>query len=131
MRVLVVDDEVDFLETMVNRLKRRRLDAAGVESGKAALDLLETQPFDVVILDIRMPGMDGLEVLKLIKRRHPLIEVILLTGHASIESGMQGMQIGAFDYVMKPANFDQLLEKAQQAYERKLLHGKQIEQRLR
>ncbi|MGA7874738.1 MAG: response regulator, partial [Desulfoferrobacter sp.] len=125
-RVLVVDDELDFLETIVKRLQRRKIDVSGVESGKAALDLLEHQHFDVVILDVRMPGMDGLETLKEMKKKRPLMEVIMLTGHASVESGMQGMQLGAFDYVMKPASINDLLEKIQQAHERKLLHEKHV-----
>ena len=125
-RVLVVDDEPDFLETIVKRLQRRRVDATGVDSGKTALHLLDQEHFDVVILDVRMPGMDGLETLKEMKRKRPLMEVIMLTGHASIESGMQGMQLGAFDYVMKPASINDLLEKIQQAYERKLLHEKRV-----
>ncbi|GKT08836.1 sigma-54 dependent transcriptional regulator [Desulforhabdus sp. TSK] len=127
-RVLVVDDELDFLETIVKRLKRRKVDATGVDSGKKALEILEKQHFDVVILDVRMPGMDGIETLKEIKRVRPLMEVIMLTGHASVESGMQGMQLGAFDYVLKPADIDELLEKVQQAYERKSLHEEKIRQ---
>jgi len=125
-RVLVVDDERDFLETIVKRLQRRKLDAVGVESGKEALEILEKQPFDVVILDVRMPGMDGIETLKEMKKKRPLMEVIMLTGHASVESGMQGMQLGAFDYVMKPASISDLLEKIRQAYERKSLHEKKV-----
>jgi len=125
-RVLVVDDELDFLETIVKRFKRRKIRADGVSSGEEALALLEREHFDVVILDVRMPGMDGIETLKEMKRKRPLLEVILLTGHASVESGMQGMQLGAFDYVMKPAEFDELLEKVQQAYERKSLHEDKI-----
>lgn len=125
-RVLVVDDELDFLETIVKRFKRRKIRADGVTSGQAALEILEREHFDVVILDVRMPGMDGIETLKEMKRRRPLLEVILLTGHASVESGMQGMQLGAFDYVMKPAEFEDLLEKVQQAYERKSLHENKI-----
>jgi DNA-binding NtrC family response regulator len=127
-RVLIVDDELDFLETMVKRLKRRRINAEGVISGRKAIELLETQHFDVVILDFRMPGMDGMDTLKEIKKRRPLVEVIMLTGHASIESGVQGMQFGAFDYVMKPAEIDDLLERLRQAYERKSLHEEKIRQ---
>jgi two-component system, OmpR family, response regulator len=125
-RVLIVDDELDFLETIVKRLQRRKIDATGIESGLKALELLEREPFDVVILDVRMPGMDGIETLKEMKKKRPLMEVIMLTGHASVESGVQGMQYGAFDYVMKPANIDDLLEKIHQAYERKALHEKRI-----
>jgi len=127
-RVLIVDDEPDFLETMVNRLKRRKIDAEGVDSGRKAIELLDTQHFDVVILDFRMPGMDGMETLREIKKRRRLIEVIMLTGHASVESGMQGMELGAFDYVMKPAEIDDILEKIHQAYERKSFHEEKIRQ---
>lgn len=123
-RVLIVDDEDDFRETIIKRLKNRKLQADGAESGHKALDLLKTQDFDVVILDVKMPGMDGIETLKEIKIRKPKTEVIMLTGHASVESGIQGMQLGAFDYVMKPVPLDELLDKMRQAYERKLLQEK-------
>jgi DNA-binding NtrC family response regulator len=122
LRVLVVDDEADFLETIVLRLQRRKIDATGVDGGKKALEIVENERFDVVVLDVLMPGMDGIETLKLLKKRKPFLEVIILTGHGSVESGLQGMQFGAFDYIMKPADFDELLEKIQQAYERKRIH---------
>jgi two-component system, OmpR family, response regulator len=122
LRVLVVDDEADFLETIVKRLQRRKIDACGVDGGKKALEIVENERFDVVVLDILMPGMDGIETLKLLKKKKPFIEVIILTGHGSVESGLQGMQFGAFDYIMKPADLDELLEKIQQAHERKRLH---------
>ena len=122
LRVLVVDDEADFLETIVMRLQRRKIDAHGVDGGKKALELVENERFDVVVLDVLMPGMDGIETLKLLKKKKPFIEVIILTGHGSVESGLQGMQFGAFDYIMKPADLDELLEKIQQAYERKRIH---------
>ena len=128
-RVLVVDDELDFLETLVKRLKRRKVDASGVSSGVEALQLLEQEHFDVVILDIRMPGLDGIETLREMKRKRPLMEVILLTGHASVESGVQGMQLGAFDYVMKPAEFDEILDKVRQAFDRKTLHEAKLKER--
>ena len=122
LRVLVVDDEADFLETIVMRLQRRKIDATGVDGGKKALEIVENERFDVVVLDVLMPGMDGIETLKLLKKKKPFIEVIILTGHGSVESGLQGMQFGAFDYIMKPADLDELLEKIQQAYERKRIH---------
>jgi two-component system, OmpR family, response regulator len=124
-KVLVVDDEEDFLETIVKRLQARELDAVGVESGEKALQVLEGRDVDVVVLDVRMPGMDGIETLKEIKKRRPAIEVIMLTGHASVESGIQGMQLGAFDYVMKPVPLDELLDKMRQAYERKVIQEEQ------
>ncbi len=125
-RVLIVDDELDFLETIVKRLKRRKVDATGIDSGIKALELLEKEHFDVVILDVRMPGLDGIETLKEMKRKRPLMEVIMLTGHASVESGVQGMQYGAFDYVMKPADINDLLEKIREAHERKILHEEKV-----
>jgi two-component system, OmpR family, response regulator len=126
IRVLIIDDEPDFLETLVKRLQKRKFDAVGVGSGEAALHLIEEQSFDVAILDMRMPGMDGIDTLKELKKKAPLMEVIMLTGHASVESGMQGMQIGAFDYVIKPADFDDLIEKVDQAYQRKALHEEKV-----
>jgi len=127
-RVLIVDDELDLLETLVKRLKRRGIDATGTDSGIKALALLEEEQFEVGILDVRMPGMDGIETLKEMKKKRPLMEVIMLTGHGSVESGVQGMQYGAFDYVMKPANIDELLEKIQEAYQRKTLHEKRVQE---
>jgi len=125
-KVLVIDDEPDFLETVVKRLRKRQFDAAGVGSGNEAVVLLREQSFDVVILDLRMPGMDGIETLKEIKKKSPLTEVIMLTGHGSVESGIQGMQLGAFDYVIKPADFEELIEKVKQAAERKMLHEERV-----
>ncbi len=127
LKVLVVDDEPDFLETIVKRLQKRNLFVAGVSSGEEALALLTKESFDVAILDVRMPGMDGIETLKELKKRSPLTEVIMLTGHGSVESGIQGMSMGAFDYVIKPADFDELFEKIRQAGERKVLHEERIE----
>jgi two-component system, OmpR family, response regulator len=120
-RILIVDDEADFLETILKRLKARKIEVSGVESGYKALDFLDDRDVDVIILDVKMPGMDGIETLREIKKRKPLVEVIMLTGHASVESGIQGMQLGAFDYVMKPVALDELLEKVRQAYERKVI----------
>lgn len=119
--VLIVDDEEDFRETLVKRLQKRRLNVFGAESGQRALDLMNTLFFDVVVLDVKMPGLDGIDTLREMKKKNPLMEVILLTGHASMESGVEGMNLGAFDYVMKPVNIDDLMEMIRQAYERKLI----------
>ncbi len=126
-RVLVVDDENDFRETFVNRLQKRELDVTGVESGEKALELLDKKLFDVVILDVKMPGMDGVETLREMKRKKPLMEVIMLTGHATVESGIEGMKLGAFDYIMKPAELDDLMKKMTQAYEKKKAHEEKIQ----
>ncbi|MFH1992426.1 MAG: response regulator [Pseudomonadota bacterium] len=126
-RILVVDDEVDFLETIVNRLEKRKLSAIGVTSGEEAIALLKEQLFDVVILDIKMPGgMDGIEALREIKKIQPLVEVLLLTGHASVETSIEGMKLGAFDYCLKPIKFEDLLQKIGAAFEKKSTHDKKI-----
>jgi DNA-binding NtrC family response regulator len=124
--VLLVDDEVEFLETLVKRLKRRNLAVTGVTSGEAALEVLGRLPVDVVVLDVKMPGMDGLTALREIKKRVPLVEVIMLTGHASMEVAIEGMEQGAFDYLMKPMDIDELLYKLQDAYKKKTLHEERI-----
>lgn len=126
IRVLVVDDEEDFLETIVKRLQDRNFSVHGAKTGMEALDYMQENDVDTVILDVKMPVMDGLEVLKKIKLRWPLVEVIMLTGHASVDSGIQGMEFGAFDYVMKPARLDDLLHKIKQAFERKTLQEDKI-----
>lgn len=119
IRILVVDDELDFQETVVKRLKDRGYPVRGVEDGYKALETLENKDIDIVILDVKMPGLDGLEVLKRIKTNWPAVEVIMLTGHASVESGIEGMELGAFDYLMKPYRLEDLVHKIEQAYDRK------------
>jgi DNA-binding NtrC family response regulator len=126
-RVLIVDDEEDFTDTLAKRLKMRQIRVDGVYSGSAALDFLAQDPVDVVVLDVRMPGMDGVEVLREIKQRYPLIEVIMLTGHANVEVAIEGMRLGAFDYLLKPIEIDQLLYKLQDAYQKKNIQDQKIE----
>jgi DNA-binding NtrC family response regulator len=119
-RVLVVDDEEDFLETLVNRLSKRNIGAVGVKSGEEAIREIQNKLYDVVILDIKMPGgMDGIQALREIKRLRPLVEVLLLTGHASVETSIEGMKLGAFDYLMKPIKLEELMVKLAHAFEKK------------
>jgi DNA-binding NtrC family response regulator len=126
-RVLVVDDEEDFLETLVNRLGKRDIDASGVLSGEEALETMKGELFDVVILDVKMPGgMDGIETLREIKKMYPLTEVLFLTGHASVETSIEGMKLGAFDYLMKPVKLEELMTKLAQAFEKKDIHDQKI-----
>ena len=126
-KILVVDDETDFLETIVARLKKRKLDATGVTSGEAAIDLLNKQPFDVVLLDIKMPGgVDGIETLWKIKKIRPLTEVILITAYASVETTTEGIKQGAFDYLLKPVRLEELLGQIIAALEKKSKHDKKI-----
>jgi DNA-binding NtrC family response regulator len=125
-KVLLVDDEVEFMETLVKRLKKRNLIVSGVNSGERAIEALAQAPVDIVVLDVKMPGMDGLETLREIKKSRPLVEVIMLTGHASMEVAIKGMEQGAFDYLMKPMDIDELLYKLQDAYKKKKLHEDRI-----
>lgn len=126
IRILLVDDEVDFLETLSKRLKKRQVDVGQVTSGEEALVFLDSHPVDVVVLDVKMPGMGGMATLREIKKAHPLVEVILLTGHADMESAVQGMEMGAFDYLMKPMDIDELLYKVQDAAKKKSYQEQKI-----
>jgi two-component system, NtrC family, sensor kinase len=119
-RVLLVDDEVDFLTSLGQRLNLRGLPTLTAASGPDALAILQDRPVDVVVLDVRMPGMDGIETLRRIKESHPRVEVVMLTGHADLESALDGMRFGFFDYLTKPVQLPQLLEKIEDAYRRRL-----------
>ena len=111
IRVLVVDDEKDFLEALVTRLELRGMDVRGVISGNEALETLAERSFDVVVLDIKMPGMDGIDVLRAIRREHAGTAVLVLTGHASQELSEEGRSLGAFDYLIKPVKLEKILER--------------------
>lgn len=118
--VLLVDDEVPFVETMTKRLTRRDLDIIPAHDGDEALAQLKAHPnIEVVVLDVKMPGMDGIETLTEIKKHYPLKEVVMLTGHATVESAIEGMKKGAFDYLMKPCDIDLLVGKVTEAAARK------------
>jgi DNA-binding NtrC family response regulator len=127
--VLLVDDEPEFLRTLTKRLGKRDLEVRGAPGGKEALRALAEQEADVVVLDVKMPGMDGIETLRRIKQDHPLVEVIMLTGHADVEAAVQGMEMGAFDYLMKPMDIDELLYKVQDAHKKKLLQEDKIREK--
>ncbi len=126
--VLLVDDEVEFLETLEKRLRRRNMDVRVATSGEQALRALGECCPDVVVLDVKMPGMDGIETLREIKKRAPLVEVVMLTGHANLEVAIQGMEMGAFDYLMKPVDIDELVYKLQDAHRRKSLQEERIKE---
>ncbi len=125
-RILLVDDEVDFVDIMLKRLKKRDIQAFGAHSAEEAMEILHEHLIDVMILDVKMPGTDGIDALREIKAAHPLVEVIMLTGHATVESAIDGMKLGAFDYLMKPTDLDLLLQKVGEAYEKKLNHEEKI-----
>ena len=125
--VLLVDDEVPFVETMTKRLTKRDLDVSSAFNGQEALDKLEkSRSIEVVILDVKMPGMDGLETLEKIRKKYPLVEVVMLTGHATVESAIDGMKLGAFDYLMKPCDMDILISKVGEAAKKKRSHEEKI-----
>ena len=115
LKLLLVDDEPAFLEPMAARLARRRISCSTAPGGEEALKLLREQHFDCAIVDVLMPAMDGLELLRRMRRDYPDTAVILLTGHASVELGVQGMELGAFEYLMKPVDLDELLDTVRRA----------------
>ena len=124
--LLLVDDEVPFVETMTKRLSKRQLVVLPAYSGREALEKLGKNAVDVVILDVKMPGLDGIETLREIKKAHPLVEVIMLTGHATVETAVEGMRLGAFDYLMKPCEIEELLAKVKEAKDKKGKHEQKI-----
>ena len=127
--VMLVDDEVPFVETMSKRLDKRGLKIISAFSGEEALKVLKrNDTVDVIILDVKMPGMDGIETLQEIKKIYPLKEVIMLTGHATVETAIEGMKLGAFDYLMKPCDIDTLVAKVDEAAKKKKSHDAKIEQ---
>lgn len=118
--ILLVDDEQGFVDAMAKRLGKRGYEVVTAFTGQEGIDVLAANnSIDVVILDVKMPGMDGIETLKVIKGAHPLVEVIMLTGHATVENAIDGMKSGAFDYLMKPCEMDDLLSKVGEAYDKK------------
>lgn len=115
MRILVVDDEKEFLSLIEKRLSRRRMEVRTADSGQAALEIVRAERFDAVVMDVRMPGMDGLETLRQMKQIAPALPVLLLTGHASLGVAVNGMELGAFDYMLKPVAINELLMKLEEA----------------
>ena len=129
--VLLVDDEVPFVETLAKRITNRDVKVRKAHSGQEALQVLaedEGVAADVVVLDVKMPGMDGLETLRIIKQQHPIVEVIMLTGHATVENAIEGMKGGAYDYLMKPCDLDELMTKIEKAFHKKREHEEKIQE---
>lgn len=118
-KVLLVDDEQDFVEPLSERLSTRGFSTGVAFSGEEALTRVKDADWDVIVLDVLMPGMDGTETLREIKNMKPLIEVIMLTGHATVESAIEGMKLGAYDYLMKPTELKDLIAKIEKARARK------------
>ena len=119
MKIMLVDDEERFLSTTKKLLVKKGYDVLTAMSGMEALETMKRKMIHVVILDVKMPGMDGNATLKEIKRQYPLTEVIMLTGHATMESAIDGLKSGAIDYLMKPADIEEIIQKAEEAFEKR------------
>ena len=126
--IMLVDDEVSLVETLSKRLGKRGIKTISAFSGEECLEKLKTnQNLDVIVLDVKMPGMDGIETLQEIKKSSPLTEVIMLTGHATVDSGINGMKLGAYDYLMKPCDIEELVSKVEKAAQKKQVHEGKID----
>jgi DNA-binding NtrC family response regulator len=120
IKLLMVDDEVKFLESISKRLALKNFDVTMAATGKEAIESAEKGFFDVAVVDFQMPGMDGVQVLNALKERHKYLEIIMLTGHATVDSAVECTKLGAFKYLEKPYNFEKLVEVIQEAYEARL-----------
>ena len=120
-KILIVDDEKDFLDVISDRLKARDMNVSTATSAAAALKKIDEDSFDAVVLDLQMPEMDGLEALKKMKEKNPDLQVIFLTGHATVESGVEAMKLGALDFIEKPADLATIVEKIKSAKAEKIL----------
>lgn len=127
IKLMLVDDEERFLITTSKLLAKKGYEVITAASGAEALKQLQSAAVHVVILDVKMPGMDGITTLREIKRLHPMVEVIMLTGHATVETAIDGLKSGAFDYLLKPSDLSEIIDKAQQAFARRQL----LEERIR
>jgi DNA-binding NtrC family response regulator len=124
--VLLVDDEETFVQTLAKRLTPRRFNVYTASRAERVYSALEKYLIDVVVLDVKMPDLDGIEATQVIKTDYPLIEIILLTGHASLDASLEGMRRGAFDYLLKPVNIDELVYKIEDAHQKKTLQEEKI-----
>jgi len=130
-KILLVDDEAEFVEALAKRMKARGMQVEIAGDGKTALDVVCSANFTAIVLDLKMPGMDGIETLKKLKEINPDLQIILLTGHGSIREGVDAIKLGAVDFLEKPADFQELMEKIEQAKAKKmLLVEKRIEEKM-
>jgi len=120
IKLLLVDDEEGYINVLCNRLTKRKIDVTKAYSGSEAIKILREKYFDVAVLDLKMEDMDGIEVLKIFKKMDPLLAVIMLTGHGSVEAARDGIANGAYDYLTKPCEFGELLAKIRQAHKDRL-----------
>jgi len=131
-KVLVVDDEQEFLDTLAERMRDRGMDVSTTTSATDALKKAEEESYDAIVLDLMMPEMDGLEVLKALKKKKPELQIVLLTGHATLAKGIAAMKLGAIDFIEKPADLKVLIEKIKEAKAQKIvLVEKQIQEKMK
>ncbi|MBC2715852.1 MAG: response regulator [Desulfobacteraceae bacterium] len=129
INLLFVDDEEQFLESMGKRLEAREFKVLSVNRGEKAIEAARNNPVDIALVDLKMPGIDGEETLKLLKKEHPWMEIVILTGHGSIDSAVDCTQIGAHSYLQKPCDLDQLLEVLKEAYKKRVMNKNKIEEK--
>lgn len=120
-KILLIDDETEFLEIMSERMANRGMDVSTVASAKEAIEMVQKKAYDAIIVDLMMPEMDGLQLLEKLKKINPEVQVIMLTGHATVEKGIEAMKLGAMDLLEKPADLDSLSEKIHKAKARKMI----------
>ncbi len=131
-KVLLIDDEKDFIEALSERMESRGMKVSSTVSPKEGLEIVDKETFDAIILDLKMPEMNGLEVLKIIKEKNPDLQIILLTGHATVEKGIEAMKLGAMDLLEKPIDIATLTDKIKKAQARKMiLVEKKTEEKIR
>lgn len=131
-RVLLIDDETEFLETLSERMRLRGMDVSTAENAEKAINTIDSGDYDAIVLDLQMPDMNGIDVLKIIKQSHPEMQVILLTGQATLDAGIEAMKLGAMDFMEKPADIDTLTEKIKKAQAKKMvIVEKQTEGKMR
>ncbi len=126
IRILIVDDEEQLVEAFKKKLSREGFSVSVASTARDALALMKKQTFDVCVLDIRLPDMDGVELLESVKKNEPNLEIIMLTGHASVDTAIQSMKLGAYDYLSKPCKLTELSNVIQKAYEKKALRERNI-----
>jgi len=129
INLLIVDDEEQFLESISKSLELRDFNVISVNRGEKAIEAAKNNPIDIALVDLKMPGISGEETLKLLKQEHKWMEVVILTGHGDVDSAVECTKSGAYSYLQKPCELNQLLEALQNAYKKKVMNRKQIEEK--
>ena len=129
INLLIVDDEEEFLNSITRSLELRDFNVVAVNRGEKAIEAAQNSPFDIALVDLKMPGISGEETLKLLKEQHKWMEVVILTGHGAVDSAVECTKSGAYSYLQKPCELDQLLEALKDAYKKKVMNRKKIEEK--